>query len=494
MKKVISLGITSAMVASISSVSFANKAAEGNFSINDLKPYVLSDGAERMDGAEEKKFTVVDFRDGKYEDAVQLTVETGHKKTVVFGLSKTCPFAKYDKKVKPLTQVVYPANTSGQTAIKKGNNLMSGIAAAVNVSVSTSTKVYAGQIDQASVCAVTFEGTNSTKTDRYSVWPITLKDAKGGDRVVNFCIEVPGINKEDAYEADVDLNEDSVREYNNGTALRNGEYITTANLRKMKELGSKYMVKSANGIEIRTAISKATVEAGDIKFSAEIKTDAKLSERYADEKGKIFRVAIPAFEKEKRTVNILAGESVVSKVLGTELSEKIGNNLVKTMYAYPINADGYDKLASASGNDGIIDTSAAIAVKVVDERIVFDMPAGVTDVMLSTVEIDTTKLAAVPGVSVPETSSEAAVNEIVAPTIGETTSVVPPVVSEVSTPAIEAPFVEAPAESVESQAKLEKAPAGTIAQNTGANDIVTMAIALTAILVAAAAVRSRKAN
>lgn len=398
-------------------------------------------------------------------------------------MSNEVLFGTGTSSTKPHDQKIIPAASS--SAIKKA---ASGEFTNRGVSVETKKeKVLTTAGEYTGAYSVLVKFTNTSSSDQYSAWDITLRAADGNTKEFKLVTVARAMDSSDVSKADVDVTEDGYREYADNAALKNGAVVTAAELKEMVGKGN-YKFAGISGVDVLSPVSQATVNEGRATYSVTLGTDTALDSRYnAEGTGKVLKLSIPFFKNENRKVNIDVDNQKVIDLLGTDLADKIVNGSLKRLYVYPINASGYETLAKASGNDGIINTDEVISATVSDSKIVFDMKKGITDVMISTKEIDTAKLPAVAGVSIPEeTATSDAANEIVAPVISdETTS------SVVAAPTVigatdETPVVSAPV--------LTEVPASTNAgqQNTGANDVVVLAIALAVMSMAAAGVVASK--
>lgn len=477
MKKLVSLGIVSAMVATMAAPTFAVKEVNGD--INNIRAYILEDQAINLTEKNEMKPGTVHFQEADYSNAIQITAENSHTYKIVFGLSKTCPFGGNSSK--PANQTILRANSG--SPVVKGNNELPG-SAGVTVKKVKFPKINAGSGDYTQAYGVEVVGTNSSSTIRHSVYPITLQDANGHSTIIRLCITAPAFDKDDTSDGEADTTDDGFREFAGGQELYNGYTIGSATLKEMQGKGN-YRFKGAKGVDILASVSKATVDAGKTSFNASASLDSNLDARYnADTNGKVFKLSVGMFPAESRQVNIRCDSPAIIDLLTTDFCDKIIDGVIKKLYVYPIDAKGYESLANASGNDGLIDTDKVITATVTDGKISFTLPKDVTEVMISQKEIDTTKLAAIPGVSVPETTS--ATNEIAAPVI-DTTS------ETAATSEVVAPVATATAPTVVSSPVLSSVPAGSgAAQNTGASDVIAVAIALAAISMAAAGVVASK--
>lgn len=479
MKKLVSLGIVSAMVATMAAPTLAVKEVSGD--INDIKAYILEDQATNLASAKEVTPSNTTFQGLNCEKSISITARNSHTYKIVFGLSKTCPFGTGSASTKPVSQTILKANNSNP--VVKGSNELSG-SAGVTISKGKIAKVNAGSGDYLNAQGVTIVGSNSSSTERYSVYPITLKDANNNTTTIKLCITAPAFDKDDTSDGEADTNDDGFREFAGGQALYNGYTIGSATLKEMQGKGN-YKFTGAKGVDILASVSKATLDAGKTSFNASASLDANLDARYnADKNGKVFKLSVGMFPAESRQVNIRCDSQAIIDLLTTDFCDKVIDGVIKKLYVYPIDAKGYESLANASGNDGLIDTDKVITATVTDSKISFTLPKDVTEVMISQKEIDTTKLAAIPGVSVPETTS--ATNEITAPVI-DTTS------ETAATSEVAAPVATATAPTVVSSPVLSSVPAGSgAAQNTGASDVISVAIALAAISMAAAGVVASK--
>lgn len=476
MKKLVSLGIVSAMVATMATPAFAVKESNGN--IENIKAYILEDQATNLSSAKELVPTDITFQGLNCDKAISITAVNSHTYKVVFGLSRTCPFG--GNSAKPINQEILRANTSNP--VVKGSNELSGTAG-VDVKKGVIQKINAGSGDYTKSQGVTVTGTNTSATERYSVFPITLKDANNKTTTIKLCITATAFDKDDTSDAEVDTTDDGFKEFSGGQPLNNGYAISSATLKEMQGKGN-YKFTGAKGVDILASVSKATLDAGKTSFNASVSLDSNLDARYnADKNGKVFKLSVGMFPAESRQVNVRCDNQAIIDLLTTDFCDKVMDGVIKRLYVYPINAKGYESLANASGNDGLIDTDKVITATVTDGKISFTLPKDITEVMISQKEIDTTKLAAIPGVSIPETTS--AINEITAPVIDTT--------STATSSEVAAPVATAAAPTVVSSPVLSSVPAGSgAAQNTGASDVISVAIALAAISMAAAGVVASK--
>lgn len=473
MKKIFSLGIVASMVATMGVASFATTDTTKG-TIKDLVPYLLEGDATAMSSAKELKIQSGKINNAELTNYVLVTGAVNNpngtnKKKIVFGLSgnKNVVFGKQTGK--PVNQEIVRAATSN--AIKKTTYNVFSTNGGTTVTTA-SAKVSAGSGEYTGAAAINIEFTNSSTNDRYAGYQITLTDAAGNTRNITLVTKALGIDKDDISNTDADKNDDNLLEYAGGSYLSNNHPVSLAELKAMVGKG-KYVFYGANGINVSTSVSQASVNEGATKFNATLGLDTSLDSRYnADGNGKVFKLSSPFLTQENRQVNIDCSHQKVINLLGTDFCDKVSNGVYRRFYIYPIDAKGYDTLANASGNDGVINTENVITATVSDSKIAFNMPKGVSEVLVSLKEIDTDKLPSVPGITVGDTD---ATNEIVAPVLDTTSSVV------------EAPVVAtAPV--------LATAPAATNAgqQNTGVSDVTVLAIALATISMAAAGVVASK--
>ena len=477
MKKLVSLGIVSAMVATMAAPTFAVKDVDGK--INDIKAYILEDEATSLSSTKEIVPGSITFQGLTCDKAISITARNSHTYKIVFGLSKTCPFGTGSSSTKPTAQTIFRASSSN--SVVRGANELSG-STGIDISRCKFDKINAGSGDYSSAQGVKIVGRNSSTRERYSVYPITLKDANNNKTTIKLCITAPAFDKDDTSDAEVDMTEDGYRDFANGTLLYNGHTIGAGTLKEMYGQGN-YKFTGAKGVDVLASVSKATLDAGKTSFNASVSLDSNLDARYnADKTGKIFKLTVGMFPAESRQVNIKCDNQTVIDLLTTDFCDKVIEGAIKKFYVYPIDAKGYESLANASGNDGLIDTDKVITATVSDGKISFTLPKDVTEVMVSQKEIDTTKLAAIPGVSVPETTT----NEITAPVIDITSGTA-------TTSEVVAPVATATAPTVVSSPVLSSVPAGSgAAQNTGASDVIAVSIALAAISIAASGVVASK--
>ena len=491
-RKLISLGVVSAMVSTMASSVFAvEDITDSNNKVGKLLPFVIEGTSNTLKTVGKSDLVQSETINGTtFTNFIKLTGSNTDSRKIYFGISNDALFGTGTSSTKPKNQKVILAPTNG--AIKK---TASGEFSNRGVTVETKKeKVITATGEYSGAYCVLVKFTNTSSSDQYSAWDITLTGADGSSSQTFKLVTVANaMDATDVSKAEVDVTEDGYREYADNTALKNGAIVTVAELKAMLGQGS-YKFTGSTGVDILSSVSQATLNEGRATYNVTLGTDAVLNSRYnAEGTGKVFKLSIPFFKNENRKINIDCDNQKVIDLFGTDLADKLVNGTTRRLYVYPINASGYETLAKASANDGIINTDEVISATVSDSKIVFDMKKGVTDVMISTKEIDTTKLPAVAGVSVSEeatTTTSGAENEIVAPVISEeatadstTSSSAPVLVSEETE---KAPVVNAPA--------LEEAPAATNAgqQNTGANDVVVLAIVLAVISMAAAGVVASK--
>ena len=479
MKKLVSLGIVSAMVATMAAPTFAVKPASGN--INDIHVFVFSDDANNnLKTATELTPQKITFQGLNYDRAVNITATNSNKYNIVFGLSNECPFGTGTSAVAPSNlQVLKAANSK---SVVKGGNELSGTTGVEITTQSIKINTVHGEYTKAQ--GIVIKGRNSTPLERYSVYPITLKDINNNTTTIRLCITAPGFDKDDTSDAEGTVSDEGKYiDYADGKPLNDGYTIGYKTLLEMFKNHGQYRFVGAKGVDVLSSVSKATVEAGQTSFKASAYTDVNLDARYnANQDGKIFRVSVGMFPDENRMINIKFDNKHIYDLLSADFCDKILEGSIKKLYVYPINAEGYESLANASGNDGLIDTDKVIVAKIQDGKAIFSLTKGITEVMISQKEIDTTKLAAIPGVSVPETTT----NEITAPVIDITSGTA-------TTSEVVAPVATATAPTVVSSPVLSSVPAGSgAAQNTGASDVIAVSIALAAISMAAAGVVASK--
>lgn len=475
-RKLVSFGVVSAMVSAMASSAFAVVDVTGTTgnTFAALKPFVISGDSSTLKGVSPTELETKIVNGYSY-NGIHLKGSNTDVYKIYFGISNDTLFGTGSSSTKPKNQnVILAASSNG---IKKDN---SGEFTNRGVDISTNRqKVTTKTGEYAYACCVSVTFKNTSSNDQYGAYDITLKGAKGDERVFKLTTTSYGMDSSDVSKADVEVTEDGYRSYADDTKLRNGAVITVAELKEMVGKGN-YKFTGISGVNLLSSVSQATVNEGRAVYSVTLGTDTALEARYnAEGTGKVLKLSVPFFKNENRKVNIDVDDQKVIDLLGTDIADKIVNGSVKRLYVYPINASGYETLANASGNDGVINTDEVISATVSDSKIVFEMKKGITDVMISLKEIDTAKLPAVAGVSIPETTSDAA-NEIVAPIISDEAT------SDVVASIVSAPVVEAPVMTQE--------PATTNAkpQNTGANDVVVLAIALATMSMAAAGVVASK--
>ena len=468
MKKLISFGVVSAMVASMSTAAFAMTEVAGKTAA-DLNVYQLQENSTVFSKATKLTVSDVTQNNCSFSNAIQIKGTNPDFVTLAFGISSTCPFAKFQTKPAGM-EVLKIASSSPVKRVKEGTFNNSGVTCEVGTK-----KLTVDKYGEVSMPVVTIDFTNTSTKDRDAAFIITLKDAAGNTKDIKLVTLAGAFDGEDVSAAEVDKNDDGVREFNDGTVIGNGYPVSAATLKTMNSKGGKYQFNLNTGVSIVASISKSTVNAGRTDISAETKADNALTERYD---GVVGLVDIPALSQEDRAVNVDIDNNNVIKAFGSDFCDKLLSGDVKRVYGYAVNDNGYNALAEASGNDGLVNTDEVIAVAFKDNKLVFNVPAGVTKVMLTTKEVDTTKLPAIPGVVVSDAT--VAANEVTAPVITDETAAT-------STAPVVAP-------SVVSAPIMDNVPAtaSTVA-NTGANDVVVLAIALAAIsMTAAGAVAYRK--
>lgn len=480
MKKMISLGVVSTMVASMSSVaSFATTTTSSSYSMNKLNAYVLNDDSTRTAGlknaiVKEKNVNGINFTG----NVIYLEGSNTETKTIVFGASTTCIFG--NKHNNPAAQeIIQSANSKPIKSAKEGS-FKSNSGSLVQLKTNNLTvNVGAGIGDYTKACGLVVNFNNTSSSDRYAAYTLTLTDSDKKQGTYTLVTKAFAFDKDDTSKISGDVNEDTgAIDYNDGAPINNGECISVPTLKE--GLNKKCAFYGKNGVNVLATISKATVDEGRTLFNTTLTLDSSLNSRYnADGTGKVMRLQVPFFHLENREINIDCENSSVINLLGTELADRIIDGLVKKMYVYPINEAGYNSLARASGNDGLINTAEVITANIKGSKVVFTLPKEVTDVMISLKEIDTTTLPAIPGVSVSEDVTSAA-NEITAPIVATDESTSNINIASATTP-ITPEVVSAPV--------LTEKPAATNAgtQNTGvARGMVACACA--AIVAMAAAV------
>ncbi len=482
MKKLVSLGVVSAMVASMMSIVPAVHGMEEitDKKLSDMNVFELKDVNESLSSRSMAKATRLDMS-VKTEDGVSLkdcVVVSGSQPTetlLVFGVSKTALFAKHAKK--PETMPFF--RCASKSPVKC--TTYSGISNAGGISCSSTTaKVNVVGFGEVAVPVVKIKYTNTSSNDKRSVFTVTLKDYNNNEREIHVIATANGIDHEDTSAAEVEKNDAGIREYNDGTQMSSGTIITSANLREMVGKG-EYQFTTEGGVSMVASITKAIADAGKTPFIAEVEADAHLLGRYK-ESGAVGTLYAPTFkDSAKRKVNIDFNNSIVRSVYGEDFCVKVSDGDFNKLYVYPVSESGRGALiANASGNDGVIDTDKVISVTPLDGVIAFTMDQGVERVLISTKEIDVEKLPAVSGVEIPAAST-AADNEITAPSLDSVIASESSISGAASAASIVAP-------SIVSAPIMDVAPAATNAgqQNTGASDVVTLAVVLAVISMAAA--------
>lgn len=469
MKKLISLGLASAMVASMASSVFATTI--GNGSMSDLKVYKLIGDATSTVGLKSETVKDQTINGASFTDCIYITGTNTDKVKLVFGVSNTCLFGKTASK--PANQqIIQAASSSPIKKTAQGNFTNRGVTFTVG-----SFKTNSGHGEYNGTQGVTITFTNSSTSDQYAANTVTLTDINGVTRSFNVVTKACALDKDDTSAADVDANDEGYRDFSDGTKLKNGHAIFASTLKEMIGKG-KYCFYGDNGVNILTSVSQATVNNGKTTFNAVLSTDTALDSRYnANGSGKILKLQSNFLPLENRQVNIDFENAKVVDLVGTDFADKITNGGIKRLYVYPIDQAGYDSLAKASGNDGLINTDNVISANVSSSKVVFNLPKDITDVIISLKELDTTSLPAIPGVTVSnDAAASEAANEIIAPVVNDAADVVSSNSQEVAPSVVNAPI-------------LTSVPAATNAgqQNTGASDVVTLAIALVAISMGAAA-------
>ena len=474
MKKLISLGVVSAMVASLSTAAFATqKKAVDN--LDGIKVYALNGDSTNTRNL--SPLTIENnksFNGGTFNNAIVISGKNSDTKKIVFGLSQTCIFGKATSK--PANQEIVEAK-SGTNGIKVAKDGTFTNASGLTAKAVTNMKINSGSGDYSGAYGVNIAFTNSATSDKYAAYTITLTDVEGHTKNITLLMSSTGLDKDDTSDAEVDADESGIKEFSSGASLKNGYAIFPATLKEMVGKG-QYKFVGTNGVNVLSSVSQATVNAGKTEYKTELTVDSNLSARYDKEgTGKVMKLCCPFLSLETRKINIDCEHQKVIDLLGTDFCDKISNGNIKRLYVYPIHQEGLDSLAKASGNDGLINTDEVISATVSDSKIAFTLPKDMTDVMISLKELDTTKLTAIPGVSIPESTTPA--NEVVAPVGTED-------VTSVVAPSVVAPSVSAPV--------LDRAPVATngTQQDTGASDVVVVAIALAAISMVGAGVFASK--
>ena len=469
MKRLISLGVVSTMVASMSAVSFAQTTAlnQSKYKIGELEAYVVSNNATSLKGANN-----VAKKDANGNQRIDLTCAQGDEISLVFGASvdgKRYLFAGVDTKTS--NEIVQSARKNA-ISYKK----ISGSGAG---EFSSNTRTIDG-VNR--VNSLKFKISNTTTKDKSCVWELTVQDIYGNIGKYTLNITATGVVRDDVSNVDVEpVDGEDYREYKSGAAINNGQLVTAAEIKFMVGKGN-YLFYNSNGINLLTSATNATPKE-DFLYRTSILTDSVIEDRYnIDSKNKIFTLDVPAFSSERnRKINIDCDNSNIQSLFGSALIDDINSGKVKKMYVYSVNTDGYNTLSKASTfkSDGIID-QALESASIEDSKVVFSVPKGVTKVVISTQEIDTTGLPAVAGVSVSEDVTSAA-NEITAPIVATNESTSNINIASATTPITAPEVVSAPV--------LTEKPAATNAgtQNTGvARGMVACACA--AIMAMAAAV------
>lgn len=480
MKKLVSLGVVSAMVASVSPAVFATqrKAVDN---LDGIKVYALNGDATNTRNL--NALSIVDnksFNGATFNNAIVIEGKNSDTMKLVFGFSTTCIYGKATSK--PANQEIVEAK-SGSSGIKVAKDGSFTNASGLTAKAVTNMKINSGSGDYSGAYGVNLAFTNAAISDKYAAYTITLNDVDGHTKNLTLLMHSTGLDKDDTSDADVDTNDNGIKEFASEALLKNGYAIFPATLKEMVGKG-QYKFTGANGVNVLSSVSQATVNAGKTEFKTELSVDSNLSARYDKEgTGKVMKLYCPFLSLETRKINIDCENQKVIDLLGADFCDKISNGNIKRLYVYPIHQEGLDSLAKASGNDGLINTDEVISATVSDSKIAFTLPKDMTDVMISLKEVDTTKLPAIPGVSIPESTTAA--NEVVAPVVTEDVTSVP---SSMSSPSVISP-------SVVSAPVLDRAPVATngTQQDTGASDVVVLAIALAAIsMVGAGVVASKK--
>ncbi len=487
MKRLISLGVVSTMVASMSAVSFAVDANAGNVN----KAFVLWNGNTTLG-----KTTTASGNSSGTNGLLTLKPAG----TVINGVTMNEDVYLLEGNNTDSADVVFGASSTAlvvnSTGASRGNNYrgvtplkssISNLSYTKNstfssnaISIAKSTcSVNVGSGEYSYALGFRIKLNNKSKLDAYAMYDLTVAGKSFKLVVHSFANDTA-----DTSAAMYDVDENGVRPYGGTDAkYANGTVIYAATLKVMNEDSGAYGIQMKNGLSlIISKVMKATAEAGNLTLNYTVGKDAALADKYAELAGgnPLVLDVISGFTNEAIKYNIdLSNTEVLKAITDAQVDRWVDG---KKVYAYVVNKANLDTAANASATDRIINSERMIVGKIVDGKIVFDVPAKYFDntkekLMVTLKEIDFSNLK-----TVSEDVTSAA-NEIIAPIIPTNDST-----SNINV-ASATPITATPEVVSGSDKTLNNEPAATNAgtQNTGvARGMVACACA--AIMAMAAAV------
>lgn len=300
---------------------------------------------------------------------------------------------------------------------------------AISISKGTYT-VNVGSGDYNYVLGFEIKFNNKSKNDAFAMYDLSV-----AGKTFKVVAHSTANDTTDTSAADHDPDENGIIPYSGtDTKLANGAVIYQPTLNFMYQKGASYGIKMNNGVEyIISKVSKATSDAGNLTLNYNIGKDAILIDRYGQAAGgNILSLdVVSGFTNEKIKYNIdLSNEDVLQTITDAQ-SDRWSDG--RKIYVYVVNKANLETAANASAADGIIDSQKMIVGTISDGKVVFDVPAKYFDntkekLMIALKEIDIASLPAINGVST-ELDSTGASNEIVAPIVSDFDNTSAPIVS-----------------------------------------------------------------